>query len=64
MNKFIELKCKHNKTDLNLIIFGMKEEKDGMLELLIEELRNKLQLEITCLIKAKRLGKIIKYKAK
>jgi hypothetical protein len=63
MNKLIELDHEHNKRALNLIIFGLKEKKDeDTLALVKEELQNKLQIETTCLIEAKRLGKIIEHK--
>jgi hypothetical protein len=48
---------------LNLIIFGVKEQKDeDTLTIVKEELKNKSQIETTCLIEAKRLGKIIENK--
>jgi hypothetical protein len=63
MNKLIELDHEHNKRALNLIIFGIKEKKDeDTLAIVKEELKNKSQIETTCLIEAKRLGKIIEHK--
>jgi hypothetical protein len=63
MNKLIELDYECNKRDLNLIIFGIKEQNDeDMLAIVKEELKNKSQIETTCLIEAKRWGKIIKHK--
>jgi hypothetical protein len=63
MNKLIELDHEHNKRALNLIIFGIKEHKDeDTLAIVKEELKNKSQIETTCLIEAKRLGKIIEHK--
>jgi hypothetical protein len=62
MNKIIELDHEHNERALNLIIFGLKDEGErDTLELVKEELQNKLQIE-TCIIEAKRLGKIIEHK--
>lgn len=60
INELIELNHMHNKKVLNLIISSLKEEKEeDMLALIKEELHNKLQIETTCLIEAKKLGKII-----
>jgi hypothetical protein len=43
--------------------FCIKEKKDeDMLAIVKEELQNKLQIETTCLIEEKRLGKIIEHK--
>jgi hypothetical protein len=48
---------------LNLIIFGVKEQKDeDTLTIFKEELKNKSQIETTCLIEPKILGKIIENK--
>ena len=63
MNKLIELDHKNNKRALNLIIFGINEQKDeDTLTIVKEELKNKLQIETTGLIKEKRLGKTIEHK--
>jgi hypothetical protein len=63
MSKLIELDHEHNKRALNLIIFGIKEQKDeDMLAIVKEELKNKSQIETTGLIEAKRVGKIIEHK--
>jgi hypothetical protein len=63
MNKLIELDHECNKRALNLIIFGIKEQKDeDTLAIVKEELKNKSQIETTGLIEAKRLGKIIEHK--
>ena len=63
MNKLIELEHEHKKRSLNLIIFGIKEQKDeNTLAIVKEELKNKSQIETIGLIEAKSLGKIIKNK--
>jgi hypothetical protein len=63
MNKLTELYHECSKQALNLIIFCIKEQKDeDMLALVKEELKNKLQIETTCLIESKRLDKIIEDK--
>jgi len=65
MNMLIELDRECNKRVLNLIIFCLKENKDeDMLALVKEELQNKLWIETTCFIEAKRSGKIIENKNK
>jgi hypothetical protein len=63
MNKLIELDHEHNKRALNLIIFGIKEQKnEDTLAIVKEKLKNKSQIETIGLIEAKRLGKIIEHK--
>jgi hypothetical protein len=63
MNKLIELDYELNKRALNLIIFGIKEQQEEYtLAIVKEELNNKLQIDTTYLIEAKRLGKIIDHK--
>jgi hypothetical protein len=60
MNKIIKLYHERNKRALNLIIFGIKEQQEeDTLAIIKEELKNKLQIDITYLREAKRLGKII-----
>jgi hypothetical protein len=56
MNKLIYFDHEHNKRALNLIIFGLREKKDeDMLVIVKEELKNKLQIQTTCLIEARML---------
>jgi len=63
MNTIIELDHECNKRALNLIVFCLKEKKDeDTLVLLKDELQNQLQTKTTCLIEAKRQGKIIEHK--
>ena len=61
----IELDHEHKKRDLNLIIFGLKEEVDeDTLSISQTKLHNRLQIETTCLTKATRLGKLIENKGR
>ena len=54
-----ELDHERNKRDLNLVIFGVKEEvDDDTLAIVQTELHNRLQIEKTCLTEATRLGKL------
>jgi hypothetical protein len=63
MNELIELDHGHNKRVLNVIIFGIKKQKyEDMLAIVKEELKNKSQIQTTCFIEVKRLGKIIEQK--
>jgi hypothetical protein len=63
MNKLIGLDHENNKTAMNLIIFGIKENKyKEFLPIVKEELKHKSQIETTCVIEEKRMGKITKYK--
>ena len=63
MDKFVELDHEHKKRALNLIIVGLKEDKqEYRLLLLKEELQNKLWIEATCLIEMKKLEKITGHK--
>ena len=63
MKKLIELDHECNKRALNLIIFGLKEEVvNDTLAIAHTELHNRLQIETTCLTKAKRFEKITKNK--
>jgi len=63
MNKLIELDHESNKISLKLMIFCLKDKKkEDTVSLVKEELQNKLQDGTTCLIEAKRLGKIIEHK--
>ena len=65
MNKRIKLYHERRKRTLNLVIFSLKEEaKEDMQALVKEELHNKLQIETTCLIEAKRLEKVIDNKGR
>jgi hypothetical protein len=58
MNKLI--KHERNKRALNFIIFGIKEQhEENMVVIVKEEFKNKSQIDTTYLIEAKRLGKII-----
>ena len=59
MKKMIELDHERNKRALNLVIFDVKDEvDDDTLAIVQKELHNRLQIEITCLTKATRLGKL------
>ena len=54
MNKIIQLDHDHIKIDSNLIIFGLKADKEmDMLALVKEKIQEKIQIETTCLIEAK-----------
>jgi hypothetical protein len=58
MNKLIDLDHEYDKRDINIIIDGIKEQKEeDTLAIVKEELKNKSQIETTYLIKAKRFGK-------
>jgi hypothetical protein len=51
MKKFIELDHERNNRALNLMIFGLKEKKyEDTFTIVKEELKNKSQIETTCLI--------------
>ena len=63
INKIIELDHERNKRALNLIICGIREQKDeDTLAIVKEELKNKSQIETIGLIEAKRLVKTIEHK--
>jgi hypothetical protein len=65
MNKLIEIDHERNKRDLNLVIFGIKEQQEEDTLAIVkegEELNNKSQIDTTYLIQEKRLGKIIDHK--
>ena len=63
MNNLIALDHEHNKRDLNLIIFGLKEEEEeDTLAIVKTKIHNRLQIETTGLIEANRLGKLIENK--
>jgi hypothetical protein len=62
MIKIIELDHDYNKIASNLINFGLKEEGEDTLELVKEGLQNKFEVETSCFIKERRLGKVIKHK--
>ena len=59
MKKMIELDHERSKRDLNLTIFGLKEQvEEDTLAIAQPELHNRLQVEKTCLTEATRLGKL------
>ena len=63
MNKFIALDHEHNKRDLNLIIFRLKEEEEeDTLAIVKAKIHNMLQIETIGLIEANMLGKLIENK--
>jgi hypothetical protein len=55
MNKLIHIDHERNKRILNLIIFCIRKQKDDedTLAIVKKELKNKSQIETTCLIEAK-----------